>query len=155
MLLVRLLHQLPKESQVLLPEGAQAREREMEEVVLLGGKMEEGQRGDVKRWGFDFQLCSIPSSSCFCLRARRLPSHTTALYTMRYTLTLYGLSSHVIPEMLNSSLQDEASRKPEMKLSVPEILKVKLVDDWEAVTKNNQVCNLVTFVWPMLLSNTR
>jgi len=26
-----------------------------------------------------------------------------------------------------------------MKLNVPEILKVKLVDDWEAVTKNNQV----------------
>ena len=26
-----------------------------------------------------------------------------------------------------------------MKLNVPEILKVLLVDDWEAVTKNNQV----------------
>lgn len=30
-----------------------------------------------------------------------------------------------------------------MKLTVPEILKVKLVDDWEAVTKNNQVCPFV------------
>ena len=30
-----------------------------------------------------------------------------------------------------------------MKLNVPEILKVLLVDDWEAVTKNNQVrCNI-------------
>ena len=27
-----------------------------------------------------------------------------------------------------------------MKLNVPEQLKVLLVDDWEAVTKNNQVC---------------
>lgn len=27
-----------------------------------------------------------------------------------------------------------------MKLTVPEVLKVQLVDDWEAVTKNNQVC---------------
>jgi len=27
-----------------------------------------------------------------------------------------------------------------MKLSIPEVLKAKLVDDWEAVTKNNQVC---------------
>lgn len=27
-----------------------------------------------------------------------------------------------------------------MKLNVPEVLKVQLVDDWEAVTKNNQVC---------------
>lgn len=27
-----------------------------------------------------------------------------------------------------------------MKLNVPDILKVKLVDDWEAVTKNCQVC---------------
>lgn len=26
-----------------------------------------------------------------------------------------------------------------MKLAVPEVLKVMLVDDWEAVTKNNQV----------------
>lgn len=37
------------------------------------------------------------------------------------------------------SLQDEGNKKPEMKLNVPEILKVQLVDDWEAVTKNNQV----------------
>ena len=36
-------------------------------------------------------------------------------------------------------MQDEGTRKPEMKLNVPEQLKVLLVDDWEAVTKNNQV----------------
>ena len=30
-----------------------------------------------------------------------------------------------------------------MKLNVPEILKVLLVDDWEAVTKNNQVRSFV------------
>jgi len=35
--------------------------------------------------------------------------------------------------------EDESSKKPEMKLTIPEILKAKLVDDWEAVTKNNQV----------------
>ncbi|KAI0919772.1 hypothetical protein AcV5_001746 [Taiwanofungus camphoratus] len=35
--------------------------------------------------------------------------------------------------------EDEGARRPEMKLSVPEALKVLLVDDWEAVTKNNQV----------------
>jgi mortality factor 4-like protein 1 len=33
----------------------------------------------------------------------------------------------------------KATKKPEMKLNVPEILKVQLVDDWEAVTKNNQL----------------
>lgn len=43
--------------------------------------------------------------------------------------------------------QDDSSKKPEMKLNVPEPLKVLLVDDWEAVTKNNQVrsttsCNI-------------
>ncbi len=37
------------------------------------------------------------------------------------------------------ALQDEGTRKPEMKLIVPEPLKVLLVDDWEAVTKNNHV----------------
>ncbi|TFK51497.1 MRG-domain-containing protein [Heliocybe sulcata] len=38
--------------------------------------------------------------------------------------------------------EDESSKKPEMKLNVPEILKVILVDDWEAVTKNNQLVPL-------------
>ncbi|EIN12865.1 MRG-domain-containing protein [Punctularia strigosozonata HHB-11173 SS5] len=38
--------------------------------------------------------------------------------------------------------EDEVSRKPEMKLQVPELLKVILVDDWEAVTKNNQLVPL-------------
>lgn len=39
----------------------------------------------------------------------------------------------------NSNIQDDGTRKPEMKLIVPEVLKIKLVDDWEAVTKNGQV----------------
>ena len=35
-----------------------------------------------------------------------------------------------------------------MKLDVPEVLKMFLVDDWEAVTKNNQVgLPLVFFSW--------
>ncbi|KIP01536.1 hypothetical protein PHLGIDRAFT_32514 [Phlebiopsis gigantea 11061_1 CR5-6] len=37
---------------------------------------------------------------------------------------------------------DEYSKRPEMKLNVPELLKVLLVDDWEAVTKNNQLVPL-------------
>ncbi|KAK0444994.1 MRG-domain-containing protein [Desarmillaria tabescens] len=37
---------------------------------------------------------------------------------------------------------DESTRKPEMKLTVPELLKATLVDDWEAVTKNNQLVDL-------------
>ncbi|KAF7795288.1 hypothetical protein EIP86_006442 [Pleurotus ostreatoroseus] len=37
---------------------------------------------------------------------------------------------------------DDTARKPEMKLVVPEMLKVLLVDDWEAVTKNNQLVAL-------------
>ncbi|KAI0075024.1 MRG-domain-containing protein [Panus rudis PR-1116 ss-1] len=38
--------------------------------------------------------------------------------------------------------EDDGSKKPEMKLNVPEILKVILVDDWEAVTKNSQLVPL-------------
>lgn len=30
-------------------------------------------------------------------------------------------------------------KRPEVKIPIPDILRVKLVDDWEAVTKNNQV----------------
>lgn len=32
-----------------------------------------------------------------------------------------------------------------MKLTIPEVLKARLVDDWEAVTKNNQVSALRSF----------
>ncbi|KAF9523031.1 MRG-domain-containing protein [Crepidotus variabilis] len=34
---------------------------------------------------------------------------------------------------------DDSTRKPEMKLNIPEVLKARLIDDWEAVTKNNQL----------------
>ncbi|EIW77837.1 MRG-domain-containing protein [Coniophora puteana RWD-64-598 SS2] len=37
---------------------------------------------------------------------------------------------------------DDSHKKPEMKLTVPEILKVVLVDDWEAITKNSQLVTL-------------
>lgn len=43
--------------------------------------------------------------------------------------------------------EDDSSKKPEMKLTIPEVLKAKLVDDWEAVTKNNQV--FVSFSAPV------
>lgn len=36
--------------------------------------------------------------------------------------------------------EDEWQKRPEIKISIPQILKVQLVDDWEAVTKNSQVC---------------
>ena len=40
--------------------------------------------------------------------------------------------------------EEDEARKPEMKLDVPDVLKVVLVDDWEAVTKNNQVPLLIS-----------
>jgi len=42
-----------------------------------------------------------------------------------------------------------------MKLSVPDVLKVVLVDDWEAITKNNQVkkkCQISPHSWPEMLA---
>lgn len=38
--------------------------------------------------------------------------------------------------------EEEWQKKPEIKLSIPDVLKVQLVDDWEAVTKNNQLVPL-------------
>lgn len=35
--------------------------------------------------------------------------------------------------------EDEYKSKPEIKIVIPDLLKVKLVDDWEAITKNYQV----------------
>lgn len=31
----------------------------------------------------------------------------------------------------------------EIKIPLPESLKVKLIDDWENVTRNNAVCNMM------------
>jgi len=38
--------------------------------------------------------------------------------------------------------EDDGSKKPDLKLNVPDVLKLILVDDWEAVTKNNQLTTL-------------
>lgn len=40
-----------------------------------------------------------------------------------------------------------------MKLNIPEILKVLLVDDWEAVTKNNQVRSFINIRSSVYLSD--
>jgi mortality factor 4-like protein 1 len=41
-------------------------------------------------------------------------------------------------------------KRPEIKISIPDNLKVQLVDDWEAITKNQQV----RLVLPPSLSST-
>ncbi|KAK9899852.1 MRG-domain-containing protein [Cystobasidium minutum MCA 4210] len=38
--------------------------------------------------------------------------------------------------------EDEYKSKPEIKIVIPDLLKVKLVDDWEAITKNYQLVPL-------------
>ncbi|TDL20426.1 MRG-domain-containing protein [Rickenella mellea] len=38
--------------------------------------------------------------------------------------------------------EDDGTKKPEMKLNIPDILKARLVDDWEAVTKNSQLLSV-------------
>ncbi|TRM69225.1 MRG-domain-containing protein [Schizophyllum amplum] len=38
--------------------------------------------------------------------------------------------------------EDEASKRPELKMTMPELMKAQLVDDWEAVTKNNQLVSV-------------
>lgn len=30
-------------------------------------------------------------------------------------------------------------KRPQVKISIPDVLKVQLIDDWEAITKNSQV----------------
>lgn len=35
--------------------------------------------------------------------------------------------------------EEDYLKRPEIKISIPELLKVQLVDDWEAITKNQQV----------------
>ncbi|KAF8621715.1 hypothetical protein AX15_007575 [Amanita polypyramis BW_CC] len=38
--------------------------------------------------------------------------------------------------------EDDSNKKPDIKLNIPEALKMFLVDDWEAITKNNQLVSL-------------
>ncbi|CAH7689266.1 MRG-domain-containing protein [Phakopsora pachyrhizi] len=41
-----------------------------------------------------------------------------------------------------NELDDEAPKRPSIKIIIPEPLKLQLVDDWEAVTRKNQVVSL-------------
>lgn len=48
--------------------------------------------------------------------------------------------------------EDEYKTKPEVKIVIPDFLKVKLVDDWEAITKNAQVsCIALAFAFAFAL----
>jgi hypothetical protein len=38
--------------------------------------------------------------------------------------------------------ESEYIQKPEVKIVIPDVLKLQLVDDWENVTKNNQASHL-------------
>lgn len=39
--------------------------------------------------------------------------------------------------------EDEYLKRLELRIKIPDLLKVQLVDDWEAVTKNQQVRTLL------------
>lgn len=71
---------------------------------------------------------------------------TPTCFQSRRLLSLRLIPSSPFSAMLIRACgrQDEAVRKPELRLVVPDVLKVVLVDDWEAVTKNKQV-------WPSTL----
>ena len=45
-------------------------------------------------------------------------------------------------------------KRPEVKIVIPDVLKLQLVDDWENVTKNNQVsfANLLASAWKLTRS---
>jgi hypothetical protein len=55
----------------------------------------------------------------------------------------------------NPWLQDDGARKPELKLLIPDLLKVVLVDDWEHITKNHMVCRPPAQLRPNYLLNKR
>lgn len=43
---------------------------------------------------------------------------------------------------LTISQEAEFLKRPEVKVVIPDVLKLQLVDDWENVTKNNQLVTL-------------
>ncbi|KAJ3077949.1 Esa1p-associated factor, partial [Rhizoclosmatium hyalinum] len=46
--------------------------------------------------------------------------------------------------------EEEYLKRPEVKIPIPESLKIQLVDDWENVTKNQKVCGLCCLVCHLL-----
>ena len=42
--------------------------------------------------------------------------------------------------------QDDYLRRPEIRVPIPDSLKVMLVDDWEYITKDQRVCFLLGFL---------
>ncbi|GJJ14293.1 hypothetical protein Clacol_008557 [Clathrus columnatus] len=75
--------------------------------------------------------------------------------------TAPAAAAKAAPPKEGTTSTDDPSRKPDLKLSVPDTLKVILVDDWEAVTKNKQVrrhtyvCFLASYHTPQLVTLPR
>lgn len=50
-----------------------------------------------------------------------------------------SILSHVLWCVWCAQQDDSGAKKPELKLAIPDVLKVLMVDDWEYITKNGRV----------------
>jgi mortality factor 4-like protein 1 len=58
------------------------------------------------------------------------------------------VSHDLINLEIEADLQEsEYIQKPEVKIVIPDVLKLQLVDDWENVTKNNQASHYQRQTW--------
>jgi hypothetical protein len=73
-------------------------------------------------------------------RARDSGIESVCLYPFSHLLLV---SHDLINVEIEADLQEsEYIQKPEVKIVIPDVLKLQLVDDWENVTKNNQASHV-------------
>lgn len=76
-------------------------------------------------------------------RKRKRDDVRANLFVLIFHLRLACANLHALHICTLYDKQDDGARKPELKLVIPDLLKLVLVDDWEYVTRNHMVRLLV------------
>jgi hypothetical protein len=83
-------------------------------------------------------------------KGRRDPGEKLSILFVLFTFLSREPFGHQANHFI--SQEDQYLKRPEVKIPIPDALRVKLVDDWEAITKNSQVCRVGIYIPEQLLN---